>query len=216
MPGFGLLADQFMEPALNIWSYDAKELAPAVYGPGGAVPLKPVCGTIGLAPGEAGLHSSVPPRRVGGNMDIRDLSAGTELYLPVEVAGALFSVGDTHAAQGDGEVCGTAIESPMSVALTFELVKDANLRFPRYETAGPVSRHFDGKGYHVTTGIGPDLMQDAKDAVSGMIDLLSGMHSLSAAEAYMLCSACADLRISEIVDQPNWVVSLYFPKIVFD
>ncbi len=216
IPGFGLLADQFPDPAINIWKYDAPGLAPAVYGPGGRVPLKPFCGTIGLAPGEAGLHSIVPPRRVGGNMDIRDLCAGTELYLPIEVAGALFSVGDTHAAQGDGEVCGSAIESPMSMALTFDLVKGANLRFPRYETSGPVSRHFDGKGYHVTTGIGPDLMQDAKDAVAGMIDLLGAIHGLPAAEAYMLCSVCADLRISEIVDQPNWVVSLYFPKIVFD
>ncbi len=216
IPGFGLLADQFTEPALNIWTYDAQALTPAAYGPGGRVPLKPFCGTIGLAPGEAGLHSIVPPRRVGGNMDIRDLCAGTELYLPIEVAGALFSVGDTHAAQGDGEVCGTAIECPMSLALTFDLVKGANLRFPRYETPGPVSRHFDEKGYHVTTGIGPDLMQGARDAVSGMIDLLGGLHGLAGPEAYMLCSACADLRISEIVDQPNWVVSFYFPKIVFD
>ncbi len=216
IPGFGLLADQFPEPAINIWSYDAVGLRPALYGPGGRVPLKPFCGTIGLAPAEAGVHSIVPPRRVGGNMDIRDISAGTELYLPVEVVGALFSVGDTHAAQGDGEVCGTAIESPMTVALGFDLVKDANLAFPRYETAGPVSRHFDEKGYHVTTGIGPDLMRGAKDAVSGMIDLLGARHGLSAAEAYMLCSVCADLRISEIVDLPNWVVSLYFPKIVFE
>ena len=216
IPGFGLLADQFTEPALNIWKYDAQGLAPALYGPGGRVPLKPFCGTIGVAPGEAGLHSIVPPRRVGGNMDIRDLSAGTALYLPIEVAGALFSVGDTHAAQGDGEVCGTAIESPMSVALTFDLVKGANLAFPRFETPGPVTRHLDEKGYHVTTGIGPDLMQGARDAVSGMIDLLGALHGLAAAEAYMLCSVCADLRISEIVDQPNWVISLYFPKIVFD
>ncbi len=216
IPGFGLLADQFPEPALHIWKYYAQGLAPALYGPGGKVPLKPFCGTIGVAPGEAGLHSIVPPRRVGGNMDIRDLSAGTELYLPIEVAGALFSVGDTHAAQGDGEVCGTAIESPMTVALTFDLVKGADLAFPRYDTAGPVSRHFDEKGYHVTTGIGPDLMQGAKHAVSGMIERLGTLHGLAAAEAYMLCSVCADLRISEIVDQPNWVVSLYFPKIVFD
>ncbi len=216
IPGFGLLADQFPEPAINIWSYDAVGLAPALYGADGRVPLKPFCGTIGLAPAEAGVHSIVPPRRVGGNMDIRDISAGTELYLPVEVVGALVSVGDTHAAQGDGEVCGTAIESPMTVALGFDLVKDANLAFPRYETAGPVSRHFDEKGYHVTTGIGPDLMRGAKDAVSGMIDLLGTLHGLAAAEAYMLCSVCADLRISEIVDLPNWVVSLYFPKIVFE
>ncbi|HUF87450.1 MAG TPA: acetamidase/formamidase family protein [Thermohalobaculum sp.] len=216
IPGFGLLAEQFPDPALNVWSYDAASLAPAVYGPGGRVPLKPFCGTIGVAPAEAGTHSIVPPRRVGGNMDIRDLAAGTELYLPVEVAGALFSVGDTHAAQGDGEVCGTAIESPMKLALTFDLVKRANLPFPRYETPGPISRHLDGKGYFVTTGIGPDLMEGARAAVMRMIDELSAAQGISPAEAYMLCSVCADLRISEIVDQPNWVVSFYFPKIVFD
>ncbi|MFQ5784111.1 MAG: acetamidase/formamidase family protein [Alphaproteobacteria bacterium] len=216
IPGFGLLADRFPEPALTLWRYDAASLAPAAYGPGGRVPLKPFCGTIGLAPGEAGTHSIVPPRRVGGNMDMRDVATGTVLHLPVEVAGALFSVGDTHAAQGDGEVCGTAIESPMEVALRFELVKDAGLAFPRYETPGPVSRHFDGKGYHVTTGIGPDLMEGARAAVSGMIDLLGALHGLSADAAYMLCSACADLRISEVVDRPNWVVSFYFPKVVFD
>ena len=123
-----------------------------------------------MAPAEPGTHSIVPPRRVGGNMDIRDLAAGTTLYLPVEVAGALFSVGDTHATQGDGEVCGTAIESPMRVALTFDLVKGANLPFPRFETPGPVTRHFDEKGYFVTTGIGPDLMECARAAVMRMID----------------------------------------------
>jgi acetamidase/formamidase len=149
-------------------------------------------------------------------MDIRDLAAGTELYLPVAVAGALFSVGDTHATQGDGEVCGTAIESPMRLALTFDLVKGADLPFPRFETPGPVARHFDAKGYLVTTGIGPDLMEGARAAVMRMIDEISAAHGMSAAEAYMLCSVCADLRISEVVDQPNWVVSLYFPKVVFD
>src|SRR5437667_10399414 len=126
IPGFGLLADHFKEPALHIWKYDATTLDPAMYGPGGRVPLKPFCGTIGLAPAEPGLHSIVPPRRVGGNMDIRDLAAGTELYLPVEAAGGLFSVGDTHAAQGDGEVCGTAIESPCSLAAKFDLIKGVN------------------------------------------------------------------------------------------
>jgi len=88
IPGFGLLAEQFTEAALHIWSYDPASMAPAAYGPGGRVPLKPFAGTIGLAPAEPGTHSIVPPRRVGGNMDIRDLARGTELYLPVEVAGA--------------------------------------------------------------------------------------------------------------------------------
>jgi acetamidase/formamidase len=216
IPGFGLLADQFKEPALHIWKYDPKALAPAMYGPGGKVPLKPFCGTIGLAPAEPGVHSIVPPRRMGGNMDIRDLSAGTVLYLPVEVAGGLFSVGDTHATQGDGEVCGTAIESPCSLAARFELVKDAKLAFPRFTTPGPVARHFDVKGYEATTGIGPDLMDAAKAAVMGMIDLLSKQHRMSAVDAYMLCSVCGDLRISEIVDMPNWVVSFYFPRVVFE
>lgn len=216
IPGFGLLADQFKEAALHIWKYDAASLAPALYGPGGRVPLKPFTGTIGLAPAEAGTHSIVPPRRMGGNMDIRDMAAGTELFLPVEVKGALFSVGDTHAAQGDGEVCGTAIESPMKVALKFELLKKEAPAFPRYRTPGPVSRHLDAKGYDVTTGIGPDLMQGARDAVSGMIDLLTRRTGMSAVEAYMLCSVCGDLRISEIVDVPNWVVSFYFPRVVLE
>jgi acetamidase/formamidase len=197
IPGFGLLADRFTEPALHIWKYDARTLTPAMFGPGGKVPLKPFCGTIGLAPAEAGLHSIVPPRRVGGNMDIRDLAAGTELYLPVEVKGGLFSVGDTHAAQGDGEV-------------------NANLQFPRFRTQGPVSRHLDVKGYEATTGIGPDLFEAARAAVSGMIDLLCKRHNMSAVDAYMLCSVCGDLRISEIVDMPNWVVSFYFPRVVLE
>ena len=81
IPGFGLLADQFPEPALHVWRYEQNPLSAAAYGPGGRVPLKPFCGTIGLAPAEAGTHSVVPPRRVGGNMDIRDLGAGTELWL---------------------------------------------------------------------------------------------------------------------------------------
>ncbi len=216
IPGFGLLADQFPDPALNIWIYDAADFTPALYGPGGRVPLKPFAGTVGLALAEEGLHSVVPPRRVGGNMDIRDLTAGTTLYLPVEVAGGLFSIGDTHAAQGDGEVCGTAIESPMNVALTLDLIKDAGLKTPRYTTPGPVTRHLDEKGYEVTTGVGTDLFEGARAAVAQMVDLLSAQTGMAAVEAYMLCSVCGDLRISEIVDQPNWIVSFYFPRLVLD
>jgi acetamidase/formamidase len=149
-------------------------------------------------------------------MDIRDLGEGVELYLPVKVPGALFSIGDPHVAQGDGEVCGTAIESPMSVRAHIDLVKGENLRFPRFVCHTPVSRHLDSKGYDVTTGIGPDLMEAAKNSVRGMIDLLGKTHGMNADEAYMLCSVCGDLRISEIVDRPNWVVSFYLPRVVFE
>ena len=216
IPGFGLLADQFPEPALKLWSYDTSFKQPALFSDAARVPMKPFAGTIGLAPAEPGLHSVVPPRRMGGNLDIRDLSAGSVLYLPVEVEGALFSVGDTHAVQGDGEVCGTAIESAMNVVLTFDIERGANLKTPRFSTPGPVTRHLDAKGYEVSTGIGPDLMQAARDAVSQMIDFSGTRHGLAPVDAYMLCSVCADLRISEIVDVPNWVVSLYFPRVVFE
>jgi acetamidase/formamidase len=216
IPGFGLLSDDFKEPALHVWKYNPQLLTPALFGRWAKVPLKPFTGTIGVAPAEPGLHSIVPPRRVGGNMDVRDVAQGTTLFLPVEVAGALFSVGDTHAAQGDGEICGTAIESPMRVTLQFELLKRMPLSYPRFSTPGPVSRHLDAGGYDATTGIGPDLMQCARAAVRSMIDLLTHRHGMPAVDAYMLCSVCGDLRISEIVDLPNWTVSFYLPRIVFD
>ncbi len=216
IPGFGLLADQFPDPKLNIWKFDPNNPTHSIFGKTCKIPLKPFCGTIGLALEEKGNHSVVPPRRVGGNLDIRDNCVGTTLYLPVEVEGGLLSVGDTHAAQGDGEVCGTAIESPMIVSCKIDLLKEQSIKFPQLETIGPVTNHFDQKGYKVTTGIGPDLMQASRDAVGSMIDLLCKDTGMDAVEAYMLCSVCGDLRISEIVDMPNWTISFYFPKVVFE
>ena len=97
-----------------------------------------------------------------------------------------------------------------------DLLKGAAPPAPRFSTPGPVTRHLDAKGYEATTGVGPDLMTAVRDAVRAMIDLVSARWSLSPEDAYMLCSVCGDLRISEIVDAPNWVVSFYFPRIVFD
>ena len=216
IPGFGLLADDFPEPRLKLWDYDARGLTPAAFGADARVPLKPMIGTIGVAPAEPGTHDVIPPRRVGGNMDLRDVARGAVLTLPVETEGALLSVGDTHAAQGDGEVCGTGIESAMTVTLKLSIEKGAAPPFPRLRVNEPVTRHLDHRGYEITTGIGPDLMGAARDAVRNMIDFLSRGSNLSPEDAYMLCSVCADLRISEIVDAPNWVVSLYFPRSVFE
>ena len=214
IPGFGLLADDFTEAYLKTWTLDKPDRTSFLDGI--SVPLKAFPGTIGVAPAEDGLHSVVPPRTCGGNMDIRDLGAGTTLYLPVQVAGALFSVGDTHAAQGDGEVCGTAIESPMEITLGFDLVKDANLPTPQFQTAGPVTRHLDDKGYYVTTGVSDDLMTASKDAVRAMIEHLGKTYDLSPEDAYLLSSVTCDLRISEIVDVPNWLVSFYLPLNLFN
>lgn len=212
IPGFGLLSEDFPTPFLHITSYGAGGVE---FAPGIRLPLRPFPGTIGVAPAEPGLHSIVPPHEVGGNMDIRDLTRGAKLWLPVQFPGALFSVGDTHAAQGDGEVCGTAIESPMSITLRFDVARQARLRHPHFDLPAPPTRHVDERGYHATTGIAPDLMQAAKDSIREMIDHLGREYRLSPELAYALCSVAVDLRISEVVDVPNWVVSAYLPKAIF-
>jgi formamidase len=212
IPGFGLLADDFAAPFLHVSRYDAERVA---FTPEIHLPTRPFPGTIGVAPAAPGPHSVVPPRHVGGNMDFRDLVRGATLYLPVEVAGALFSVGDTHAAQGDGEVCGTAIETAMTVELRFDVRKQAGIVRPQFDLSGPPTRHVDSAGYHVTTGVAPDLMQAARDAIRDMIDHMGREYGLAPELAYCLCSVAVDLRISEIVDMPNWMVSAYLPRAIF-
>ena len=102
----------------------------------------------------------------------------------------------------------------MDVEATLEVVKGMKLQSPRFSTPGPVARHLDAEGYDVTTGIGPDLMTAARESVMRMIDVISAEHGMSPMDAYLLVSTCGDLRISEIVDMPNWVISFYFPRIV--
>lgn len=213
IPGFGLLADEFPDPFFHGSSYDGERVR---FTDEIRLPAVPFPGTIGLAPAEPGPHSVVPPRRVGGNMDVHDLTRGSVLLLPVEVRGALFSAGDAHAAQGDGEVCGTAIETAMRVRLRFRLVKDAQLPSPQFEMALPAHTFAPrDKGFYATTGIGPDLMDAARDAVRAMIEHLGTAYGLPPELAYALCSVAVDLRISEVVDAPNWVVSAHLPRGIF-
>ncbi|MFZ0172058.1 MAG: acetamidase/formamidase family protein [Acidimicrobiales bacterium] len=213
IPGFGLLADRFPDPWLHVWEFEGGY---ATFTDQVRVPLQPFCGVLGVAPAEAGLHSVVPPRRVGGNLDTRQLGPGATLYLPVEVEGALFGVGDTHAAQGDGEVCGTAIEGAMSVALRLSVRRDLRLDAPEFEVRRPLERPgAAAAGYHATTGIGPDLMGAVRQSVQAMIAHLERRRALSSEQAYALCSVAVDLRISEVVDAPNWVVSAFLPNDLF-
>lgn len=211
IPGFGLLADHFPDPWLHIWELEPRGAA-ARFADGIEIPLAPFPGTIGVAPAAPGAHSIVPPDVWGGNLDIRHLTAGTRLYLPVGVEGALFSVGDTHAAQGDGEVCGTAIESPMRIALRFKIRRDLRLRRPAFQTAAPAPGSTATRGAFVTTGIAPDLMEAARQAVEAMIDHLVSVTRLDAQAAYALCSVAVDLRIHEVVDVPHWVVGAWLPE----
>ncbi|MBX5465365.1 MAG: acetamidase/formamidase family protein [Clostridia bacterium] len=212
LPGFGLLADEFPEPYLKIWELSGGR---AEFRPGIELPIRPFPGTIGVALAEPGRHDVIPPRQNGGNMDIRHLTRGARLLLPVWVEGALFSVGDTHAAQGDGEVCGTAIETPLRITLRFGLRPGLGLSEPEYELPAAAAQPADPAGYHVTTGIAPDLMEAARRAVRNQIRWLEREHGLSRPEAYALSSVAVDLRISEVVDAPNWLVSAFLPLSIF-
>jgi acetamidase/formamidase len=133
----------------------------------------------------------------------------------VQVPGALFSLGDGHAAQGDGEVCGTAIETPMQARLRLTVRKDVTVTGPEFETAGPLGRTTNSAAWFAADGISPDLFQAARDATRRMIDRLGVRYGLAPTDPYMLISVAGDLRISEIVDQPNWIVTCYMPTAIF-
>ncbi|MDQ0257357.1 acetamidase/formamidase [Evansella vedderi] len=214
IPGFGLLNDYFADPYLKIW--DLKNNQSAEFLHGIEIPTNPFPGTIGVALPEPGQHSVVPPRKNGGNMDIRHLTKGTKLYLPVWVDGALFSVGDTHAAQGDGEVCGTAIEAPIDLQLRFKLHKGMQIQEPQFTTApGPLTPGLDRKGYHATTGYGENLMDATRKSIMYMIEYLTSNYGITDQEAYALCSVAVDLKISEVVDIPHYLVSAFLPLNIF-
>ena len=212
IPGFGLLADLFPEPALRIW-----RLADgwAEFAPGIRIPLEPFCGEVGLAPGAPGALSTIPPYRHGGNMDTKHLTKGATLYLPVEAEGALFSMGDGHAAQGDGEVCGTAIETPMRATVRLTVRKGLSIPQPQFLTAGPLAPRTNTAPYYATDGIAPDLLQAARLAVLHMIEHLERTYGLSHPDAYMLCSVAVDLKICEVVDAPNWLIGAFLPQSIF-
>jgi len=213
-PGRGLLPEaDFPKPHLTIW--DVSDGTHARMGRGIAVPLEPFPGVMGTALPEPGGHSTMPPRKNGGNMDIKQLTAGTVLYLPVFVDGALFSVGDGHGAQGDGEVCVTAVEMQATVTLRFDLQPGRGLPEPRLRTPGPIGAGTNRGPHYATTAHGPDLFASAQQAVRYMIDHLVTERGLSREEAYILCSVAVDLKISEIVDAPNWIVSAFLPETVF-
>ena len=214
-PGRGLLTEQdFPKPHLCVWDLSDKQIA-RMPNRAIAVPLEPFPGVMGVVLDEPGAHSTMPPRRSGGNMDIKQLHAGTTLYLPVLVDGALFSVGDGHGAQGDGEVCITAVEMSARVTLRFDLQKGHRIAEPRFRTSGPIGVKTNRGPHFATTAHGPDLFASSQQAIRYMIEHLVETRGLTREEAYVLCSVAVDLKISEIVDAPNWIVSAFLPESVF-
>jgi acetamidase/formamidase len=214
LPGLGLLPEDFPDAYLRVFDISNGEFA--FFGDDAAIPLTPFLGTMGVCPAGASEQAVMPPGRFGGNLDTRQLVRGTTLYLPVEVDGAMFSCGDAHGCQGDGEVCVTGLEAPMYAVLRFYVERGRSIPAPQYRTApGPLTPRVDGGSFYGTTGVGPDLYENAQNAVRAMIDHVTGRTSLSREDAYLLCSLCVDLKVSEIVDAGQYVVSAVLPEVVF-
>jgi acetamidase/formamidase len=203
-PGRGYLPDDFPYAKIKIIPLDEKRMV-AKFAPGIEIPLHPFFGSMGVAPPEsAGRFNSAPPWIMAGNLDNKDLVAGTTLYIPVHAPGALFEVGDGHAGQGDGEVDITALETSLIGTFQFVVRKDMHLKWPRAETP----THF------ITMGLNDDLNACATLAVREMIDFLVTEKHLSRDDAYMLASVAADLHITELVDG-NKGVHMMIPKSIF-
>ena len=212
-PGRGLLPESdFANPFLNIWDLDS---GVARMGKRVAVPIEAFPGVMGVALEEPGGHSTMPPRRSGGNMDIRQLTSGATLFLPVLVPGALFSVGDAHGAQGDGEVCITAVEMSAQCTLRFDLRRGQAVPEPQLRSPRPPSGEGRTGPWYATTANGPDLYASSQQAIRYMIDYIVRERGLSREEAYIVCSVAVDLKISEIVDAPNWIVSAFLSESIF-
>jgi len=194
-PGAGALPDDFEEEKLFHIALD-KQRQIGILPWGQEVPLAPFFGVMGVAPSaDRGTLTSIIPSDFGGNMDLKELIPGTILYLPIFVEGAHFSVGDGHAAQGDGEVCVTAIETGLNG--TFDLIvrDDMHLTMPRAETPS----------HHITMGIDLDLDEAARQALREMIVLICERTERTREEAYTLCSICCDLRVTQLVNQHKGV-----------
>jgi acetamidase/formamidase len=213
LPGLGTLPDDFPEPFLRTFDLRGRthaELTPAVH-----VPLAPFLGTMGTHPGEPAVAPVFPPHRGGGNIDNRHLTVGSSVWLPIWCEGALFSCGDPHAAQGDGEVCVAALECDMRASLRLS-IEPRTIAAPYFRTAGPLTPLVEGAGHHGAMGIAPDLMEGTRLAVRAMIEWAVTEQGLSREDAYMLCSLAGDLKILEVVDAGVWNVGLTIPLSVFD
>jgi acetamidase/formamidase len=207
-PGLGLLPDDFPNPFVR--TFDIRNGRCVDVCPQVVVPLAPFLGTMGTHPDEQVSLPSFPPHKGGGNVDTRHLTAGSTLWLPVWREGALFSCGDPHGAQGDGEVCLAALECDMLARLVLT-VEHRSIPGPRFRTAGALTLLVDGAGHHGAMGIGPDLMEGARTAVRSTIAWLVEEHGLTREDAYVTCSLAGDLKLLEVVDGGMWNVGFTVP-----
>jgi acetamidase/formamidase len=206
--GFGFLKDRFRGPYLFHWNLEGEStssLAPAI------VPLRPFLGVMGVARADDGAFRTRAPGPFGGNLDVRELCAGSTLYLPVYNHGALFSCGDGHAAQGDGEVCINGIECPLDVTLRFNLHKNRPLAGPIVEACERIAPDCVSDAWVVLESA-TDLAVAARAATNRMVDLLVSRWGFSDEHAYILCSVAMKLRLSQVVNDPVYTVSASIAK----
>jgi acetamidase/formamidase len=203
VPGFGFLADTLPGKYLRVYELGA-DREYVQFNDNIRIPLRPFPGVMGVAPPTEEMLSTIPPRANGGNMDDPHMTEGTTVYFPVFVDGALFSIGDGHATQGLGEVCGTAIEAPLRIVYQVEVIKGRSIKEPQYET----------DDYYATTGFATTIDEAAKKATLYMIEYLETFYRLSTEEAYALCSLAGDLKIAEVVDMPHMLVTMHLSKSV--
>jgi acetamidase/formamidase len=211
-PGQGLLPDDFDDVVLR--TFDLRDGATVEAAPGIRIPIAPFLGTLGVHPGDPDVTTVFPPNRGGGNIDTRYLTAGSTLLLPIWCDGAIFSCGDPHAAQGDGEVCVSAIECDMRATLRLS-VERRTIPGPQFLTAGPLATIDESAGHFGAMGIDADLMEGARKAVRSAIEWLGAEHGLNPVDAYILCSLAGDLKIFEIVDAGVWNVGFTLPLSLF-
>lgn len=208
IPGLGFLKERFTEPYLFHWHLDGDvthSLSPAV------LPIRPFLGVMGVARPEAGRYRTRPPGSFGGNLDVRELCVGSTLYLPIFCSGALFSCGDGHAAQGDGEVCINGIECPLDVTLRFKLHKNIALAGPLVESNDCVAQDTKADSWIVVESA-EDVTTAARAATSRMVDLLGNLWRIDPMQAYILCSVALKLRLSQVVNEPMFTVSAAISK----
>jgi acetamidase/formamidase len=213
LPGLGLLPEDFPDAYLRVFDLSHGDVASMRDDV--AIPLEPFFGTMGVCPAGATAQPVMPPGTFGGNMDTRQLVRGATLYLPVQVKQGLFSCGDAHGAQGDGEVCVTGLEAPMFAALRFTLEKGRSIPGPQYRTPAPLTPRVDHAPFYATTGVGGDLYVAAQDAIRAMVHHIEATYGLGPEDAYVVCSLAVDLKISEIVDAGQYIVSAVLPEAIF-
>lgn len=210
IPGFGLLHEQFPQAYLHHWSITPRGCEFGVNDI--VVPYEPFCGCIGVAPETNDKLDTIPPRDNGGNLDLRDAGVGSVIRLPVFRDGAGLSLGDGHAAQGDGELCGTAVEAPLNITVRITARPETPTRHISIDHQPQAPASSTGR-WHTETAVGEDVRHAAQTAARRLLRYVADNYQLDEPQAMVLCSAAGRLRIAQAVNEPHWTIAASMPEL---